>query len=647
MTTHKNYKELFRNWYSGFSCNNFDFNNSRVFDFAKSAGGIFAQVVDSFYKVYPTVVFTNEIQTAAVDVEKNVIFLPLSHLIKKQREDADIFQVLLFYNGQIMHESAHLRYTEISMAKLNEFVDEFDPSNRIMDGIYQIVEDLFIDNQNFENLPNYSLFTDVRLDYLFSNKNFTEAILNLPTELSTKEDIASFLNTIFYIKNPANRGLLLGPEYFSKFEELFLSVINIYDQIERCQLAVNIYKELVDLAKEVKDKMDPHEENDPSENEDDDENKNESDGDSDESENKNENEGESEDDDEGEGDELELDEEIKAALQKVIDGLESKIEPTDKLPEYDSENNQSASMKLTIDKRPSATRFTDQNPEDEVVIIESELTKEGIEQAIFNGTSRLIAGASNNYEMSETWVPLVGLLQARSQTVRYNGLQQNHGTKIRQLYRIATDNKIFTQPVVMDGLGPQEVIILVDLSASMRSGQHYIKALNEAWGMAVALEAGRHRVAVYGHTADQDLKETIGRRDNPNVTVWEIKNFDHPSSIISKRLENVTSNFLCNNGDGYAIKTVAEHFSNIRNSKTLIVISDGEPAAHCYGCEYGNDHTREAIQEIRNRGIKVLAVSVIPSCIKDNNWIYGEENNFPCTTINVVELMVNRILQGN
>ena len=157
----------------------------------------------------------------------------------------------------------------------------------------------------------------------------------------------------------------------------------------------------------------------------------------------------------------------------------------------------------------------------------------------------------------------------------------------------------------------------------MKSKNKVLNALKAAYGTALGLEDGRHRIAVYGHTADVDLNT-----GNCGLFIVRIKSFDEPASIINDRIHVIfgaSESLMCSNADDHAIAHVAEAFSGIQNNKTLIVISDGMPSATY---TLGIDGTKAAAQKIRESGINVLSISIEAEAVRKNDEIYGAANNY-------------------
>ncbi len=100
---------------------------------------------------------------------------------------------------------------------------------------------------------------------------------------------------------------------------------------------------------------------------------------------------------------------------------------------------------------------------------------------------------------------------------------------------------------------------------------------------------------------------------------------------------------LSENIDGKAIEYVAKKFSHRLTRKLLIVLSDGRP--QCPGYGRGIEHTRHIVQQVRQQGIDVMAVSLIEDVRESNNNIYGREYNLTVTDGDVASSLREVILQ--
>ena len=595
------FKKKFLSWYKGIDTFKLGYNSFYTEKFVSQVVGFFVQIVDD-EELSPKVYFTNSCDTAAIDIEKREIWLSTSYL-RVDEPKVDIFHTIYHYNGMVIHELGHLKYTKIAIDKIAKFIPEFDCNNPFMNSIYQIVEDLFVDNSNIQQFIRFSDFNLARFQYLFSSEKFEEKLANLPTDIKTIKDIESYINALVMIKNPENRGK--GPtEIFKQLEEMFLKALSMADQIERASWAIKIYKTIFSgLDNSEKEKLNSEVE----------ELKNSS----------------------------KLAEELMELLEKLLGDDEllginnSKF---DKDPSsgfinqaeikvkggVGSEYNSRAPLKVVIDVDKEHANIKS------IIVEQKSFAKPKVDQ----------------WEMSTKWNEMIKLMKAKSEVKRYYGLQNNFGKKIRQVHRIVTDGKVFADPIVTNGLGPQEIIILVDMSGSMTNYNNYVKALNEAWGLAMILESGRHKVSVFGHTADLELNPVFSNA-NVSCILYKFKSFEERAAVIEEKLQLVNQEMLGNNMDHEAINMVTEYFTEARNQKTLIVISDGEPASIFYGSyTEGITLTKQVVDSTRQKGINVISLSITEDCMENNNTIYGKDHNFHCDADNIAKQVVEYMTKG-
>lgn len=145
--------------------------------------------------------------------------------------------------------------------------------------------------------------------------------------------------------------------------------------------------------------------------------------------------------------------------------------------------------------------------------------------------------------------------------------------------------------------------ILIDESGSM-SGNKIYTARVAALAMALALQGKKHiNLFVYGHTADEDssCEMTLIRYLDPMEKNKEAQNINNLFSVRARS----------NNADGWAINAVAEIMKKSPvKERILIVISDGYPAASCYGGTPGEQHVRMVVSELERQGYFVIQIAV-------------------------------------
>jgi Mg-chelatase subunit ChlD len=253
-------------------------------------------------------------------------------------------------------------------------------------------------------------------------------------------------------------------------------------------------------------------------------------------------------------------------------------------------------------------------------------------------------GHHSEMEVDSRYAGLAKIGRQRATTNRPYGVDQRRGHSIRKLHRIATDGRIFAEPMKTQSYKPMEVIILVDCSGSMQWGHKIWEAGKAAIGAAAGLKAARCEVQITGHTADID---------DIDLTLYTIKEWSDPVSVASKRMRRLVDGGstykLCQNRDHLAIEEVAKDFraSSKQRRRLLIVISDGEPAATGgYGGPRAQEATRKAVDEVRKQGIDVTSISITEEAARANNWIYGKEHNVCNDDPNVIEQIVRQLIMS-
>jgi nitric oxide reductase activation protein len=154
----------------------------------------------------------------------------------------------------------------------------------------------------------------------------------------------------------------------------------------------------------------------------------------------------------------------------------------------------------------------------------------------------------------------------------------------------------------------------------------------------MSLEAGRHNIAVYGHTADH-----MNVRKFASNIIYRFKAFDEKFDSVKQRFMyayRATADILWNNDDEMAIFEVSKRFTSQKNSKTLIVISDGAPSSYR---SPSIRSTRKVVEDVRSKGIKVISISISEDAVESNDEIYGKAWNVSNDDPNVVMDVIRKI----
>jgi hypothetical protein len=251
---------------------------------------------------------------------------------------------------------------------------------------------------------------------------------------------------------------------------------------------------------------------------------------------------------------------------------------------------------------------------------------------------------SEELEIDSRYAGLAKVGRQRATTNKPYGLDQRRGHSIRKLHRIATDGRIFAESVQTQSYKPMEVVILIDCSGSMWSGNKIKSAASAVIGATAGLKEARCEVRVLGHTADIN---------GITLTLYNFKEWNDPITVASRRLRTVVrfkSDYpLVQNRDHLAIQEAAKEFrSNAQQRRRLlIVVSDGEPCAN--GNYYGSparEATRKAVEQVRADGKDVISISITKEAMDANDYIYGPENNVCNEDVNVIEEVCRKLIRS-
>lgn len=213
------------------------------------------------------------------------------------------------------------------------------------------------------------------------------------------------------------------------------------------------------------------------------------------------------------------------------------------------------------------------------------------------------------------------------------GRPNDTGTKIvkQRLHRILTDNKVLayhdSKSVVR---GKPKVIVLLDASGST-SGRLWEEERKAAYGSFLSMQRAGISIAMYAHTSKGAHYST----QTPCIYGIAAHNMPLGKSNRLTNTSNVNARFaalhgleLKENFDGFAIKFVSECFPSNPGTNLLIVLSDGHPlGGSAYSGPKAMDHTKAVINEVRNRGTKIISISLVEYVYEANNMLYGKEFN--------------------
>jgi len=239
------------------------------------------------------------------------------------------------------------------------------------------------------------------------------------------------------------------------------------------------------------------------------------------------------------------------------------------------------------------------------------------------------------------------------------GTPQYSGKKITNLSHYNQGNIFGVQ--TLDGhnvgKGKHEVIILLDFSGSMISrleggyGSKLDFALSCVGGLYNALIDSGVQVGCYAHTTRMSGSLPLEKEHwsvlRPGPMILTLSSFANPltKKVMHGRLTALkerSSDIANGNADATAIIATSSMFTKKPNDKILIVISDGLPAemhpnldaslgfkvkAESYGNAKIIEYTKNVVNLVRLRGIKIHSLSIDRKAVEANNVIYGKQFN--------------------
>ena len=138
---------------------------------------------------------------------------------------------------------------------------------------------------------------------------------------------------------------------------------------------------------------------------------------------------------------------------------------------------------------------------------------------------------------------------------------------------------------------PQDVALLIDTSGSMRD-QGKIEEVKRAASEYVAKQPSTTRVSVVRFSSDAQIVSPLGASASDQLT-----------AINSFQAEGAT-----NMSDGLRQAAQALEADVGSQSRTILLFTDGEPGSNLESSDVAKPKTIEAANQIRNQGIKIVAV---------------------------------------
>lgn len=222
-------------------------------------------------------------------------------------------------------------------------------------------------------------------------------------------------------------------------------------------------------------------------------------------------------------------------------------------------------------------------------------------------------------------------LKAESEGGRINGLLFGRRMNARSVIR--DDGRIFYNKKYPDDEAKMAVAVLVDESGSMSWDDRMTTARTAAIVMYDFCTSLGIPLAMYGHT------ETYN--SHPTVEIYNYTEFDNIDKNDRYRIMDMAAR--SNNRDGAALRFVAERLEKRPEKiKILIVISDGQPAASCYGGTEAEADLRGIKSEYKKKGIMMFAAAIGDD--KPNIERIYKEGFLDITDINKLPMLLTKLV---
>ncbi len=541
--------------------------------------------------------------TASADVKEKVLRINYEFVkgtFDPSSPPVDNHTTIAAILGIITHEAGHFAWTKEGLLPYVEHIQKntsFEFNRDVAATLGNVIEDVYIEAEIDRVVPSLTWTLDTINDLMFDDSSVARTLIDAKPYLGAPQNlvqVGKLLNLLILAKT--QKYLELNP-FQQKLFDLVSSATELFRQKERSELALEVYEQLM---AEVN----------------------------------------------GESPECEYESGAEQSGEEVV------AEAKENSKGFTASHDESEPVVRDTPSTMETLRINNILGETD----DAQVTSQAVSNADTGRAApttifieKRIPLGEQHLEMDERYAKLAEIGRQRATVNRPYGEDRQRGTNIRKLYRIATDNKIFAQPLAIRSYKPMQVIVLVDCSGSMEAtvGEGTRKmaaptrvhlALKAALGAAYGLANARCDVAVYGHTA-----EYLGGTE---VVIYKAKDFSDSLDNLSARLSRIEeSEKLWQNRDGYAIGYVAKKFTDKRKRRLLIVISDGAPEAG-YGYEgyTSQQHTQQVVEEVRRTGVEVLSISITESANYANEEIYGHKWNVANEDVNVIEDVIRKLI---
>lgn len=601
-------------WYKGISVPRLSALNYRAF--VASCVGIVNKIVEKEFDRAITVKF-GDTPTAYADQDNALIVISSDFVMGdftaasggKFDQSEDVIPQIL---GVIVHEAAHFAFSPRDLTIIAKGVDAVlgrKANQNVVMKLGNVVEDIYIEYEVASRIPQIAWMLERLNDNLLSPADYAISVANMSAQVARPINAEELGQTVFHLINAKVHDSIPTTPYIDNLYALAQSARELHTIEERIALIAKLYELIM---------IDGGDEG----------------------------EGES-------GEQQEADDGEEGGSDSLTNG-DSNDEGTGGPPSLEGDEGDEAIEGMP--KEPTADLGDSSAAPKEWATIDSEIINALIKRAIREIQSDdLYRSGDSTYTMNRVspdmshsemdldrrYAGLAKVGRQRAVTNRPYGIDQRRGHSIRKLHRIATDGRIFAEPMKSQTYKPMEVVLLVDCSGSMGWNDNITKAGEAVIGAAAGLKDARCEVEIVGHTADID---------DITLTLYDIKEWSDPISVASRRMKRLTRGSgefkLCQNRDHLAITEVAKDFrsSNQQRRRLLIVISDGEPAAREYYGPRAEEATKKAVDATRRMGIDVMSISITSEAMRSNDRIYGHQHNVCNEDPNVIEEIVRQLI---
>ena len=676
MTIYQN-RTTVAEWY-GSSVTVPQLSSSKFIPFASSCLGIAISLLDKKTNRQIKVGLSGSIDTAYADPTKSLIVISNKFMrgdfskigaANKLSAARTVGTVL----GVIVHEIGHFAYSPTDLNGYVSFVESRTTkqfSFQLARTLANVLEDIFIEYQIARLAPTLAWALDEINRIMLTDQLWRESVATMKSSPTDPNQIINFLLFAKVVPSvgrvsPVAKNLFSLARTVTKKESLF----------ERFELCLKLY-ELIAANKPVApvgkpqpnkptgdNEPEPEPEPEPTEsfdNEPEPEDEPEDDlslnsGDSSDDPEDNEPEDESNDSDGSMGDSGEPESEDESE-DESDSGSTGELEPEDNDPEPTESNDpqvghSDSSGSPEFDPESVIPQIdTFENRENGPLPYYDELSTElGYRPSLDDHIviEKIVEYGTESLEMDRRYTKLSEIARQRTNANIGYGEQKTRGRNMRQLYRIATDQKVFATRIAQDTVKPFECMLIMDCSGSMTDfGDNgtvkLIDASKAILGAATGLESGKAIVSVYGHTSDPN-------QTNKQLKLYSFKNSAESLSTLARRLHSFNYEHYkysyAYNRDGYALYELSKKFVTTNRQKIMIVVSDGAPNGR--GWDYdgrtAEAHTKRMVDALRKNGIKVYSISIDTSAFDPNNRIYGTQFNTCATSADSIDTLIRQL----